>query len=298
MSCTVAFVKMLAVAGATVTVATGALDTVTSDVPFTPSLVAVIVAVPAVTPVTRPLLLFTVAADALELHTTVRPVNGLPPASFSVAVSCTVAFVKMLAVAGATVTVATGTGVAVVTVIVEAPLCPSLVAVIVAEPAATPVTSPLGLTVAAELLLDHAMPRPVRMLPPASFKVAVSGSVCPTTTVPDTGLTLTVATGTGVAVVTVIVEVPLWPPLVAVIVADPAATPLTSPLLSTMAAAVLPLDQATAKPASELPAVSSTVAVSCTACPAATLAVGGVTVTDPTTGQVTVTLASPVTLPG
>src|SRR5437763_999950 len=165
---------------------TGAV-TVTSDVPFTPSLVAVIVAVPAVTPVTRPLLLFTVAADASELHTTVRPVNGLPPASFSVAVSCTVAFVKMLAVAGATVTVATGTGVAVVTVIVEAPLCPSLVAVIVAEPAATPVTSPLGLTVAAELLLDHAMPRPVRMLPPASFKVAVSGSVCPTTTVPETG---------------------------------------------------------------------------------------------------------------
>src|SRR5207253_3402919 len=73
-----------------------------------PIFVAVIVAVPAVTPVTRPLLLFTVAADASELHTTVRPVNGLPPASFSVAVSCTVAFVKMLAVAGATVTVATG----------------------------------------------------------------------------------------------------------------------------------------------------------------------------------------------
>src|SRR5205823_6378081 len=134
-SCTVAFAKMLAVAGATVTVATGALDTVTSDVPFTPSLVAVIVAVPAATPVTRPLLLFTVAADALELHTTVRPVSVLPPASFSLAVSCTVAFVKMLAVAGATVTVATG---ALDTVTSDVPFTPSLVAVIVAVPAVTP----------------------------------------------------------------------------------------------------------------------------------------------------------------
>src|SRR5207253_8810384 len=95
-----------------------------------PIFVAVIVAVPAVTPVTRPLLLFTVAADASELHTTVRPVNGLPPASFSVAVSCTVAFVKMLAVAGATVTVATG---ALDTVTSDVTFTPSLVAVIVAE---------------------------------------------------------------------------------------------------------------------------------------------------------------------
>src|SRR5213594_1843257 len=48
-----------------------------------------------------------------------------------------------------------------VTVTAEVPLCPSLVAVIVAEPAPTPVTSPLPFTVATAVLsLDHVTPRP------------------------------------------------------------------------------------------------------------------------------------------
>ena len=64
--------------------------TVTDEVPLVPSLVAVIVAEPGVTPETRPLLL-TVATAVLELdHVTVRPESGVPPASFGVAVSCTV----------------------------------------------------------------------------------------------------------------------------------------------------------------------------------------------------------------
>src|SRR2546426_8046728 len=101
--------------------------------PLLLSLVAVIVAVPATTPVTRPLV-FTEAIDELLLdQLTARPVRMLPAASFSVAVSCTVAFAKMLAVAGATVTVATG---ALDTVTSDVPFAPSLVAVIVAVPAA------------------------------------------------------------------------------------------------------------------------------------------------------------------
>src|SRR5438093_11079204 len=69
----------------------------------------------------------------------------------------------MLAVAGFTVTEATGTF---VTVMVAVPLLPSLVAVIVAEPAATPVTRPLLLTVAtAVLLLEQVMTRPGSVLP-------------------------------------------------------------------------------------------------------------------------------------
>src|SRR5205823_4863095 len=220
-SCTVAFAEMLAVAGATVTVATGALDTVTSDVPFTPSLVAVIVAVPAATPVTRPLLLFTVAMDVLELlHTTVRPVSVLPPASFSVAASCTVAFVRMLAVAGATVTVATG---ALDTVTSDVPFTPSLVAAIVAVPAVTPVTRPLPLfTVAADALELHTTVRPVSVLPPASFSVAVSCTVAFVKMLAVAGATVTVATG---ALDTVTSDVPFTPSLVAVIVAVPAVTP-------------------------------------------------------------------------
>jgi hypothetical protein len=62
----------------------------------------------------------------------------------------------------------------------EVPEIPSLVAVIVAAPAATAVTRPLELTVAAPLLsLDHATVRPVSVLPLASRSVAVNGSVFP-----------------------------------------------------------------------------------------------------------------------
>ena len=54
----------------------------------------------------------------------------------------------------------------VVTVTVAVPLCPSLVAVIVADPTATPVTSPVPLTVATPVaLLTHVTTRPVNALP-------------------------------------------------------------------------------------------------------------------------------------
>jgi len=87
------------------------------------------------------------------------------------------------------------------------PLLPSLVAVIVAVPAATPVTRPLVLTVAtAVLLLAQVIVRPDRELPFASFGVAVSCTVWPTGTLAVVGLTATEATGT---LVTVIAAVPL-----------------------------------------------------------------------------------------
>ena len=174
---------------------TGAV-TVIAAVPVFVSLVAVIVARPAPLPVTRPVVL-TVAIEALLLdHVIVRPDSVLPLASFGVAVSCTVCPTSRLAAGGVTATVATGTW---VTVMVEAPVLPSLVAVMVAEPAATPVTRPvLPFTVDAEVLeLVHVIVRPVRMLPFASFKVAVSWSVCPTVRLPEAGLTVTDDTGTG-----------------------------------------------------------------------------------------------------
>src|SRR5207237_2598245 len=111
--------------------ATGTGVTVIDEVPLFPSLVAVIVAEPGVTPDTSPLLL-TVATVVVELdHVTVRPESGFPPASFGVAVSCTVWPDCTEAEGGVTSTVATGTF---VTVTDEVPLLPSLVAVIVAEP--------------------------------------------------------------------------------------------------------------------------------------------------------------------
>src|SRR5438552_2153678 len=250
-SCTVWPACTDAEGGVTSTVATGTFVTVTDEVPLLPSLVAVIVAVPGVTPDTSPLLL-TVATAVLELdHVTVRPESGFPPASLGVAVSCTVWPACTDAEGGVTSTVATGTF---VTLIDEVPLFPSLVAVIVAEPGVTPDTSPLLLTVATAVLeLDHVTVRPESGFPPASLGVAVSCTVWPACTEAVAGVTSTDATGTGV---TVIVEVPLFPSLVAVIVAVPGVTPDTSPLLLTVATVVLELDHVTVRPESGFPPAS------------------------------------------
>src|SRR6266566_1614487 len=206
--------------------------TVTVAVPVLPSLVAVIVAEAAATPVTRPLAETVATPGALLAQVTTRPVSTLPAESFVVAVSCTAAPPTTLAEAGLTVTEATDT-VATVTVITAVPFCPSLLAVIVAVPATAPVTSPLPLTAATvALLVAHVTVRPVSGLPFASFGVATSCTICPTVTVAEAGLTAIDATGT---TVTVIAAVPLCPSHAAVTVAAPGATPLTSPLLFTAA---------------------------------------------------------------
>jgi hypothetical protein len=187
----------LGVAGETLTDATGtgAIVTVTEAVPLFPSLVAVIVAEPAATPVTTPLD-DTVAIPVFELaHVTVRPESTAPFASYVVAVSCTVCPTLTLGVEGETLTEATGT-VTAVTLTEAVPLFPSLVAVIVAEPAATPVTTPLDETVATPVLeLDHVTVRPVNTLLFASRVVAVSCAVCPTVMLELEGATVTEATG-------------------------------------------------------------------------------------------------------
>src|SRR5438445_5034449 len=68
-----------------------------------------------------------------------------------------------------------GGGVGAETVMLAVPLLPSLEAVIVAEPAATPVTSPLALTVATlVLLVAQATLLPVSALALASLVVAES----------------------------------------------------------------------------------------------------------------------------
>src|SRR6266542_3801569 len=230
------------------------------DCPLFPSLVAVIVADPAATPATSPPVL-TVATDVLLLaQATARPESALPPASIGVAVNCVVWPVWMLAVAGVTATDATGTGAA-ATVTVALPLWPSLVAVIAAEPTVAAVTSPLGLTVATVVLpLAQVTVLPGSGLPLASFGVAVSCTVAPTATDADAGVTSTTATG---MLVTVIADVALWPPLVAVIVAKPGTAPPTRPLPFTGATVPLLLVHVTVWPDIGVPLVSMTVAASC-----------------------------------
>src|SRR2546422_11648232 len=85
-----------------------------------------------------------------------------------------------------------------------------------------------------------------------------------------------------VAAVTVILEAPLLPSLVAVIVAEPASFAVTRPLALTDATVVLSLDQVIVRPDSAVPLASRGVAVSCTVPPAGRLAVAGLTATDAT----------------
>src|SRR5438067_581868 len=280
---------MVAVAGVTATEATGTSVTVTAALPAFPSLVAVIVAGPTAMLATSPLPLTVATLGLLLDHITVRPVRVPPAESFGVAVSCTVCPTVRLAVAGATATEATEATGTDVTVSAAVLLLPSLVAVIVAEPAATPATRPLPLMVATlGLPLVHVTIRPVSVPPAESFGVAVSCTVCPTVRLAVAGEIATEATGT---VVTVSAAVLLLPSLVAVIVAEPAVTPATRPLPLMVATLGLPLVHVTIRPVSVPPAESFGVAVSCTVCPTVRLVVAGEIATEATGTVVTVSVA-------
>src|SRR2546427_1907041 len=222
---TTLFRSIVAEAGVTATVATGTDVTAIAAVPLCPSLVAVMTAEPAARPVTSPLPL-TDAGDGVELvQLTARPERVLPPASFRVAASCCVWPTWIVAEAGVTATVATGT---VVTVIAAVPLCPSLVAVMTAEPAARPVTSPLLLTDATDgVALDQLTARPDSVLPLASLSVAASCCVWPTCIVAEAGVTAAGATG---AFLSVVEEGPLFPWLGAVMSAGPGGPPVARPV--------------------------------------------------------------------
>src|SRR3989441_845448 len=288
-SCTVAPTITTAVAGLIPTDATGTFATpIAADALF-PSLVAVIVVVPAATPVTRPAAEPVATAGLLLAQVPARPRSGFPPASLGVAVSCTAPPTYTFGAVGLTATEATGR---LDTVTAAVPLWPSLVAVIVADPTARPVTSPLADTVAtAPLPVVQVTVRPVNTFPFASFGVAVSPTAPPTYTFGAAGLTATEATGT---VDTVTAAVPLWPSLVAVIVVDPTARPVTSPLADTVATAPLLVVQVTVRPLSGLPLASLRVAVSCTAPPTYTFGAVGLTATEATGRLDTVTAAVPL----
>jgi hypothetical protein len=76
----------------------------------------------------------------------------------------------------------------------------------VAVPAVTPVTTPLEETVAIDAaLLAQVTTRPVNVFPLASSVVAMRETFWPTCVVALWGVTITLATGTGAATVTVAV---------------------------------------------------------------------------------------------
>jgi hypothetical protein len=160
-----------------------------------------------------------------ELQEIERPESVLPPASFVTAANWRVAPRIRLALAGVTVTVATGTGAGAVTVTSVVPDMPSLVAVIVAVPAASAVTRPLALTVATPLLeLDQVIVRPLSVVPEASLVTATSCRVRPAVMLGLCGVTVTVATGGAFTVRLADAEIPS---LVAVMLTWPGATAVT-----------------------------------------------------------------------
>src|SRR2546426_12543796 len=88
------------------------------------------------------------------------------------------------------------------TVTAAVPLLPSLIAVIVAGPEVKALTNPVLLTAAtSRALLIHVIDRPVRMLPLASRRVAISCCAPPIERFTVAGLTVTVATGAVLAAV-------------------------------------------------------------------------------------------------
>lgn len=132
----------------------------TDAVAWRPSLVAVMVALPALAPVTSPLLdtLATAAFD--ELHVIVRPVRMLFDASRNVAVNCWVPPTVRVADVGDRLTDATGAK----TVTDTLRCWPSLEAVIVVVPPDRPATRPLEDTFATAGFDElHVTVRPLRV---------------------------------------------------------------------------------------------------------------------------------------
>jgi hypothetical protein len=134
----------------------GGLDVavaVIDALPLLPSLVPVIVAVPAPAAVTRPEVELTDATPVFELdHETARPVSTLLLASRSVAVAWVVSPTFSELAARLTLTEATGTKVA-ATVSVSPALSVPQLALMATTPGAIAVTTPAPETVATEALL-------------------------------------------------------------------------------------------------------------------------------------------------
>jgi hypothetical protein len=270
-----------------VTDPTATFEIDTLAVPFLPSLVAVIVVLPAAAAVTKPVV-DTVAAEEFELpHVTTRPASALPAASLSVAVNCVVCPTDIVIGLGVTVTVATA---ACETEMVAVPFFPSDVAVIVAVPVLTVVIMPLASTVAtAALLVLHVMARPLSGFSPASYAVAESCACTPGAASTCGGVTTTLATG---VFSTVIVAIPDLPFTLAATCVDPSATPVTTPVLEIVAMLGFWTDQKTSVAGIVFPPPSWTSAWSGICEPTETVVAGGVIDTDATSIVVTTSLAT------
>jgi hypothetical protein len=147
-----------------------------------------------------------------------------------------------------------------VTVTIDDPLLPSLVAVMVTEPPKTPATRPVGDTVALLPSLDvQVIVRPVRIPPSESRNVAVMRTVSPWKIFAVVGAVVTVRTGRR----RVSSAVSAFPSLVATILADPESRAITSPLFDGDAFAGLLLVHEITRPVRTLPLESRSTTANC-----------------------------------
>src|SRR5438132_7636184 len=192
----------------------GAAVTVTVDVPLAVPLVAVIVAGPTTRALTSPEEETVATEMLLDVHVIGRPLRTFPFASRVTADSCTVRPAWTLGDAGETETEATGAGG--LTVNGAEPVFPSLVATMLAVPAATAVTTPPVVTVAMLVFDDdQTITRPVKTFPFASRVVAVAFAVCPMLRVEFLSATVIGAIGYVGGALTVRGAEPVFPSLVA-----------------------------------------------------------------------------------
>jgi hypothetical protein len=166
--------------------------TVSTSVPLTPSLVAVMVTLPALAPVTRPFASTVATRELLVAHTMLRPVSVVPGWSFKVTVTDSVVPAVNEFDDAESVTVATW---GCVTVMVVEPAFPSTVAPTIADPTAIPFTTPLASTVTALVFdEDQVAVRPDSTVPLAFRASKLNVCVAPTPIDALDGLTITVET--------------------------------------------------------------------------------------------------------
>jgi hypothetical protein len=169
------------VPGDTVTDATGAgagaLTVIVAGADW-PSLETVTATVPAATAVTRPVLETVAIVELAELHAITRPVSTLLFASRVTADNWTVPPIWRVLVVGDTDIDATGIGAGALTLNGDPAALPSLVALIVAVPEPTALTSPFAATVATAVFeLSHVTVLPDSCVPVESRSVAVATAV-------------------------------------------------------------------------------------------------------------------------
>lgn len=218
------------------TVATGAAGaTTTRDAAAVlPSLAAVIVVEPIALAVINPVDATLATDDALDDQETVRPERTFPEASFSVMPNAPCCPSTNCPAVGESVIDDTAARAA-TTVMDAVPDFPSAVAVMIAVPGETAVTTPELDTPATALLLDdHVTLRSASTAPSASLLTAVACAVCATVRDPVERVTTTEATGIGRMPIAML---PDLPSVVADIVTEPTAIPLTRPSLPTVAIA-------------------------------------------------------------